>query len=537
MQKIFFPRMIPENSLCARSCMLLIICIFVFLIAASSCRTGLNNSAGPPNIVYILADDLGYGDLSCLNEHAAWTTPSIDEIAAGGMTFTDAHSGSALCTPTRYGIITGRYSWRSTLKSGVTWSWDKPIIEPDRMTVASLLKDYGYTTACIGKWHLGLGWQMQDEHPDSIDFSKPVAGGPIELGFDYFYGITASLDIPPYVYIENNRPTSIPTKFTVSRDKYGWWRWGHTGDDFIHDRVLPHLTEKAVQFIEGHFAENKENPFFLYIALPAPHTPILPTDEFQGITGTNPYGDFVVQVDWTVGRVMQVLEKHGVTGKTLVIVTSDNGCSPEADYEELARFGHNPSYVFRGHKADIFEGGHRMPFLVRWPDKISPGTTSSQTICLTDLMATCAAILDYALPPEAGVDSYNLLPAFSGEVNDPIREATVHHSANGSFAIRKGKWKLILCPGSGGWSYPRPGVDDMTGMPDVQLYDMENDRAETTNLHDQFPEVVEELKTLLMKYIEEGRSTPGPPQPYIDQAHWPGLEWMKRKSIDPSGSQ
>ncbi len=518
-----------SNVWCSVSSIFLMIVFPFLMIAVNSCGTHMDNTPDVPNIVYILADDLGYGDLSCLNENAAWKTPSLDEIAAQGMIFTDAHSGSALCTPTRYGIITGRYSWRSTLKSGVLWSWDKPIIEPERVTVASLLKDHGYTTACIGKWHLGLEWQMQDDHPDSIDFSKPVRGGPIELGFDYFYGITASLDIPPYVYIENDRPTTVPKKFTVNRDKYGWWRWGHTGDDFVHEQVLPHLTEKAATFIEHHLVENGKAPFFLYFALPAPHTPILPVDTFKGITGTNPYGDFVVQVDWTVGQVMDVLEKHGLTENTLVIVTSDNGCSPEADYDELAKFGHNPSYVFRGHKADIYEGGHRMPFLVRWPGKINPGTYSAQTICLTDLMATCAAILQDTLPPEAGVDSYSLLPAFSGEAKDPIREATVHHSANGSFAIRKDKWKLILCPGSGGWSFPRSGVDDTTGMPDIQLYDMESDPSEKTNLQDQFPDVVEELKILLAKYIEAGRSTPGPPQPYVKQEPWPGLEWMGEK--------
>ncbi len=529
MKRIVFFRSVYSTLWCHGQCLLWMMSITLFIIAVNSCKTRWKNSPGPPNIVYILADDLGYGDLSCLNENAAWKTPSMDEIAAQGMIFTDAHSSSAVCTPTRYGIITGRYSWRSTLKSGVAWSWDKPIIEPDRITIASLLKENGYATACIGKWHLGLGWQMQDDHPDSIDFSKPVTGGPIELGFDYFYGITASLDIPPYVYIENDCPTTVPTKFTVSRDKYGWWRWGHTGDDFVHEQVLPHLTEKATSYIESHLAENNKKPFFLYFALPAPHTPILPTDEFQGITETNPYGDFVVQVDWTVGQVMKVLEKHGLTENTLVIVTSDNGCSPEADYEELAQFGHNPSYLFRGHKADIFEGGHRMPFLVRWPAKIHPGTTSDQTICLTDLMATCAAIMDQQLPTEAGVDSYNLLTVFSGETNKPIREATVHHSVNGSFAIRKGKWKLILCPGSGGWSYPRPGVDDMAGMPAIQLYDMENDLSETTNLQDQYPDVVEELKDLLIKYIVEGRSTPGPPQPYVKNETWPGLEWMRKK--------
>jgi len=493
-----------------------------------SCQTGSDELSDKPNIVYILADDMGYGDLSCLNENAAWETPSMDEIATQGMIFTDAHSGSAVCTPTRYGILTGRYSWRSTLKSGVTWSWDNPIIEPDRATVASFLKDLGYSTACIGKWHLGLGWQKQDEYPDSIDFSKSVTGGPVDLGFDYFYGITASLDIPPYVYIENNRPTMVPTRFTVNRDKFGWWRWGHTGDDFVHDQVLPHLTEKAVQFLDDHSTRNRQDPFFLYFALPAPHTPILPTEKFQGASGTNPYGDFVMQVDWTVGEIMKVLAKHGLSENTLFIVTSDNGCSPEADYKELAEFGHNPSYLFRGHKADIYEGGHRIPFLVRWPEGINPGSTSDQTICLTDLMATCAGVLDVPLSDESGVDSYSLLPLFSGRDERFVREATVHHSINGNFAIRKGKWKLILCPGSGGWSYPRPGVDDVTGMPPIQLYDLENDISEMKNVQDQYPEVVEELKSLLIKYIEEGRSTPGTPQPNVEKENWPGLGWMEK---------
>ena len=518
------------NRIYFRSTMNLVLLITVFsilLCVTISCQTSSNDLSERPNIVYILADDMGYGDLSCLNEEAAWKTPSMDEIAAQGMIFTDAHSGSAVCTPTRYGILTGRYSWRSTLKHGVTWSWDKPIIEPDRYTVASFLKDNGYTTACIGKWHLGLGWQKQDEYPDSIDFSKPVTGGPVNLGFDYFYGITASLDIPPYVYIENDRPTMVPTRFTVSRDKQGWWRWGHTSDDFKHHQVLPHLTAKALQFIDDHMTEKSEDPFFLYFALPAPHTPILPTEEFQGASGTNPYGDFVMQVDWTVGEVLKALEKNGLTENTLFIVTSDNGCSPEADYKELAEFGHNPSYLFRGHKADIYEGGHRIPFLVRWPEGINAGTSSDQTICLTDLMATCAGILGAHLSDEVGVDSYSLLTAFSGTDHQPIREATVHHSVNGNFAVRKGKWKLILCPGSGGWSYPRPGVDDVTGMPPIQLYDLENDISETTNVQDQFPEVVKELKSLLTKYIEEGRSTPGPPQSYIEKENWPGLEWME----------
>jgi len=480
-----------------------------------------------PNIVYILADDLGYGDVSAFNENAAWKTPNIDLLAEEGIQFTDAHSGSAVCTPTRYGILTGRYSWRTSLKEGVLWSWDEPLIQPDRMTVEDMLKSDGYTTACIGKWHLGLGWQYLEDDPDSVDFSQPLDGGPMTAGFDYFYGIAASLDIPPYVYIENDQSTTVPVKYTVSTDKYGWWRNGLTGSDFEHVQVLPQLTTKAVDFIHQH-AETKPNqPFFLYFPLPAPHTPILPTDQFKGRTSTNPYGDFVVQVDWTVGQVMQALEANGYKENTLFVFTSDNGCAPHVGYEELAQFGHDPSYVFRGTKADIFEGGHRIPFVCRWPGVIPAGTSSDQTICLTDLMATCADIIEAELDAQTAVDSYSLLPILKGEtLSGSLREATVHHSVNGSFAIRKGKWKLVLCPGSGGWSFPKPNSQEVKGLPPVQLYDLENDVGELENLQDQYPEVVQELKDLLKQYIEKGRSTPGPPQEYVKVADWPGLAWM-----------
>jgi len=476
-----------------------------------------------PNIVYILADDMGYGDVSAINENAAWKTINMDRLATAGMVFTDAHSGSAVCTPTRYGVLTGRYSWRSRLKSGVLWSWDNALIEEDRITVGSLLQNYGYYTACVGKWHLGLGWQYSDEDPDSIDFSKPVLNGPVTRGFDYFYGITASLDIPPYVYIENDCSTTVPDEYTESKTKYGWWRKGLTGSDFDHEQVLPHLTEKAVSFINRHIDEKGDKPFFLYFALPAPHTPILPTEEFQGRSDTNPYGDFVLQVDNTVGQVMNVLERRGIEDNTLFILTSDNGCSPAAQYDELEKFGHDPSYVFRGHKADIYEGGHRIPFIVRWPANVKAGTVSDQTICLTDLMATCAAIVGYTLKESAGEDSYNILPVLLGEDNESIREATVHHSANGSFAIRKGKWKLIMCPGSGGWSYPVPKEAKEMNLPAVQLYNLENDIVEQNNVYDQYPGVVEELKNLLEEYIRTGRSTPGESQEYVKKEGWPGF--------------
>ncbi len=481
-----------------------------------------------PNIVYILADDLGYGDVSAFNENAAWQTPNIDRLASEGMIFTDAHSGSAVCTPTRYGVLTGRYAWRSSLKSGVTWSWDDALIQEGRITVGSLLQTHGYKTACIGKWHLGLGWQQHEEIADSIDFSKQVLRGPVTRGFDYFFGIPASLDIPPYVYIENDRVTALPDRMTISETKYGWWRLGHTGSDFIHEQVLPKLTEKAVAFIDNHVKNNNNLPFFLYFPLPAPHTPILPLPEFQGKTGTNPYGDFVFQVDWTVRQILEALEKHGLTENTLIIFTSDNGCSPQARYDELAEYGHNPSYIFRGHKADIFEGGHRIPFMARWPGVIKPGTRSEETICLTDLLATTADIMDDPLPDNAGEDSYSLLPLFEGEsFSTPLREATVHHSVNGSFAIRKGKWKLILCPGSGGWSYPVPVEAKKMDLPPFQLYDMSIDIGEQNNLAADYPRMVNELKELLKQYILSGRSTPGEPQEYVKSEKWPGLTWME----------
>lgn len=480
----------------------------------------------PPNIIYILADDMGYGDVSAMNPEAAWKTSNIDQIAREGMRFTDAHTGSAVCSPTRYGVLTGRYSWRSRLKQGVLWSWDPPLIAQGETTVASLLQKQGYGTACVGKWHLGLGWQYHGEYPDSVDFSKAITGGPTTLGFDYFFGITASLDIPPYVYIENDRPTRVPVNYTENTSEYGWWRNGLTGDDFIHEQVLPTLTDKAIAFINRHMEEEPDLPFFLYFPLPAPHTPILPTDAFKGKSGTNPYGDFVLQVDHTVGQILETLEKHKISENTLIIFTSDNGCSPEANYAELSRFGHDPSYHFRGHKADIFEGGHRVPFLARWPGYIKAGTANHQVICLTDLLATLADITGSVADPKTGVDSYSLLPAFLGKNKQAIREATVHHSVNGSFAIRKGPWKLILCPGSGGWSDPKPGSPETESLPPYQLYNLDKDPEETENLVEEEPEVVAELSGLLRTYIKNGRSTPGPAQENTAAENWPGLTWM-----------
>lgn len=475
----------------------------VLMLFLQSCQEEAPPEKSHPNIIYILADDLGYGDVSALNPESAFTTPHLDAMVKRGMNFTDAHSGSAVCTPTRYGILTGRYAWRSSMQSGVSWSWSPALIPAERNTVGDLLQKNDYHTACIGKWHLGLDWGTDDS--DEIDVTLPIAGGPNELGFDYFYGITASLDIPPYFYIENERITATSIDTVEAMSGKAFWRRGPIGNDFKHEEVLPVLTAKAVGYIQERSQEDQ--PFFLYFPLPAPHTPILPTAEFQGKSGTNTYGDFVLMVDDVVGQINQTLEELGIADNTLLIFTSDNGCSPMADFEELAGFGHHPSAIYRGHKADIFEGGHRVPFLVQWPDVIAAESQYNGTVCLTDLMASCAAIVGDSLAANEGEDSFDLLPVWKGDVTkEEVRSATVHHSINGSFAIRQGKWKLNLCPGSGGWSDPKPDAARSGNMPPVQLYDVSADPAEEHNLAAEEPELVERLTALMERYIQEGKS-------------------------------
>ena len=468
-----------------------------------------------PNLVFILADDLGYGDVQCLNPDGKIATPHLDRLAATGMVFTDAHSSSAVCTPTRYGILTGRYNWRSSLKNGVLGGYSPRLIEAGRLTVPALLKQHGYATACIGKWHLGLDWPLKQggiakDYGDGwdVDYTRPIRNGPTALGFDYFFGISASLDMPPYVFIENDRAQGVPT---VEKT---WIRKGPAHADFEAIDVLPTLTAKAVQYIDQRAAEAPAGrPFFLYLPLNSPHTPILPTAAWQGKSGLNAYGDFVMQTDQAVGEVLQAVDRGGLRENTLVIFTSDNGCSPSANFPELAAKGHHPSYQFRGHKADIFDGGHRIPFIARWPGRIQAGSASDQLVCLVDWMATCADILGAKLPETAGEDSVSLLPALLGQARGPLREAVVHHSINGSFSIRQGPWKLELCPDSGGWSAPKPGSAEAKRMPPIQLYDLAADVGEQHNVHDEHPEVVQRLTKLLEKYVTDGRSTPGAAQP------------------------
>ncbi|MDN5202261.1 arylsulfatase [Fulvivirgaceae bacterium BMA10] len=498
-----------------------------FLISVVSCnqstqeKSDIQASGKLPNIIYVLADDLGYGDVSSFNGRGKIKTPNLDQLAAEGMKFIDAHTSSAVCTPTRYGIMTGRYNWRSRLKSGVLGGTSPALISQDRSTVASMLKAHGYHTAFIGKWHLGWNWSMDENK--KIDFSKPVTHTPNDLGFDYAYGHSGSLDMAPYVYVEDGMATAVPTDTTENRDFQGFWRKGLTAPDFIHEDVTPNFFRRAISYVEERSKES--NPFFLYLPLPSPHTPILPTEEWQGKSELNPYGDFVIMIDAYMGKLMQAVKDAGVEENTLIIFTSDNGCSPRAKYDELIEKGHNPSHIFRGHKADIFEGGHRVPFITRWPRVIEPGTITGETICTTDLMATCAEIISYQLKDNEGEDSFSLLPLFRQvQLTAPVREATVHHSINGSFAIRKGKWKLILCPGSGGWSAPKPNADETAELPPIQLYDISIDPEERRNVHAENPEIVNELRQLLIKYVEDGRSTPGAKQSNHGTERWPQLD-------------
>jgi arylsulfatase A len=500
------------------------------LLALLLCAAASLHAASKPNIIYILCDDLGYGDVKALNADGKIATPHMDRLAKGGMIFTDAHSGSSVCTPTRYGVMTGRYAWRTRLHSGVLGGLSPHLIAPGRETVASLLKKNGYHTACIGKWHLGMDWVRPENKPVNanniedreqvwnVDYSKPIANGPTSVGFYYYFGISASLDMVPYTFIENDRVSKLPTEdkkfaMTEGREDKKFTREGPTAPGFHTSQVLPALTAKVVAYI-GQLASDAKSgkPFFIYMPLNSPHTPIAPSKEWQGKSGISPYADFVMQTDATIGAILDTLEKNGIAKDTLVIMTSDNGCSPMANFPELKEHGHNPSYVFRGHKADAFDGGHRVPFLVQWPAQIKAGSRSAQTICHTDFMATVAHILDVKLADNTAEDSVSFLPALKGEDKEPLREAIVHHSINGSFVIRQGQWKLALCPGSGGWSDPRPGSPGEKDLPPIQLYDLASDIGETKNLQAEHPEIVTKLTDLLKKYIADGRSTPGTKQ-------------------------
>lgn len=468
-----------------------------------------------PNIVFVLADDMGYGDVSCYNPKSKIQTPNLDRLAREGVRFTDAHAPSAVCTPTRYGVLTGRYCWRTRLKSGVLFGFDDHLVEPARTTVASMLKEQGYHTACVGKWHLGWDWQKRDgvSEPDEddptrgVDFRKPILNGPTTVGFDWFYGIAASLDMPPYCYVENDRPTVIPEGVVEGSPWDAFWREGVIAEGFRHIDVLPHLTERAVDYI--HQRDGAQQPFFLYFALPAPHTPVLPIEQFQGASQAGDYGDFCVQVDDVVGRIMQALDEIGAAENTLLIFTSDNGPEHIA-YPRIRQYGHYSMGPLRGLKRDTWEGGHRVPFIARWPRRIPGDQVTSQVICLTDLLATAADIVGASLPLDAGEDSLSFMPALTGgSVGTSLRQAVVYHGIRGELAIRRGDWVYIDAPTGEGSREPQWFKEERGYMPHEypgELYNLADDPAQRKNLYAEHPKMVAELKTLLDKYKSEGRS-------------------------------
>lgn len=446
--------------------------------------------ATPPNIVYLICDDLGYGDIQCLNpDHGKIPTPHVDKLASEGMIFTDAHSGSSVCTPTRYGVMTGRYSWRTRLQKGVVTGFAPSLIAEDRTTVARFLQDQGYHTTIVGKWHLDFQYldpKTSEPYSQKQHKTPPIGAkipdGPIHRGFDHYHGF----------HHARNMEAVIVDDEVVAHDDV--------------ENMLPRLQREAVSYIESR--AGKDAPFFLYLPLGSPHTPIVPTEEWKGKSGLGDYGDFVMQTEAVAGAVSEALERNGFTENTLFVFTSDNGCSKAAGIDKLADQGHIVSGHLRGSKADIWDGGHRIPFIVRWPAVIEPGTTSDQLICLTDLFATAAEILETDLPAGTCEDSVSFLPALSGKAIESTRNGVIHHSISGHFAYRQGPWKLILARGSGGWS--SPGEKASKKELPVQLYHMAKDVGETRNLYTENPDQVAKLLELLEDDVRSGRSTEGP---------------------------
>lgn len=478
--------------------------LFSFASALLSCfLLGQNVEADHPNIVVILVDDMGYGDAGCYNSDSKIPTPNIDSLANMGIRFTDAHAPGPLCHLSRYGLMTGRYPFRAT-----TGLWRKqPSIDKDQVTIASLLKSKGYHTAMVGKWHLGF---------DEQGYDKPLKGGPVDVGFDSYFGIRASTDIPPYFYIRGDRAVSPPTMPIEANQSEGWspiqgafWRKGEIAPDLELKDVLPRFTEEAIAVIESHAKNEMKNeqakPLLLYLAYPAPHTPWLPDPEFNGKSSASMYGDFTNMVDFNIGQVLTALEQNAMSENTMIIFTSDNG--PVWYEEDVKRFGHDSSGGLRGMKADAWECGHRMPFIVRWPGTVEPGTVTDQTICFTDLLATFAELVEYELPASAGPDSFSFLSVLDGSQPEqqPVRQHLVIAAGSKAFTIRKGNWKLINTLGSGGFSKPKK-IAPQPGGAAGQLYDLGSDIGETKNLYTQYPDLVAELNKALDEIVKSGSS-------------------------------
>lgn len=481
----------------------------------AACKTRGPIGRRHPNIVIILADDMGVGDVQALYPQGKIPSPHLDRFAREGMVFTDAHSASAVCTPTRYGLLTGRYAWRTRLQEWVIDAYEPPLIASDRLTLPKTLQRQGYHTACIGKWHLGWDWSGEGEaRAKKPDFSLPIESGPTTRGFDYYFG-TDVPNFPPFTFIENDHVVTLPTAQNVPDPiAHIGFNGAPMAPGWRFDEILPAITERAVEYI--HERAQTDSPFLLYFSMTTPHEPVSPSDRFKDKSRIAPIADLVMETDWSAGQVIQALESAGIADNTLVIFTTDNGHSHYTGWDDLVAAGHQPSGPYRGHKGEIWEGGHRVPFMVRWPGHIKSGTTSDQLLCLNDVMATCAAVVGETLPDNAAEDSFNMLPAMLGMVHEPIRDSLVHHDVKGNFAIRQGPWKLVI-------------LAQKDGEPTYELYNLEEDIAETVDRSSEFPGEVERLLRTLENTIERGRSTPGESQPNdtleIDPFHLPPQRW------------
>lgn len=475
----------------------------IILFTAFSCLSENNNKSGDlPNVIFIMADDMGYGDAGCYNDQSLIPTPNIDRLASEGTLFTDAHSAASVCSPSRYGLLAGRYCWRTRLKQGVLIGYDETaLIESDRNTLASVFKENDYKTACVGKWHIGLNWAVKDgytlknddntwrgdnttfrENEENIDFTKPVSGGPNDLGFDYsFITFGCSTSDPPYVFIEDSYPVSVPTE--MPPEEYiglPGFVPGLMDSEWSQEEVDMIFTNKGIKFIEDHLKESPKDPFFLYLALSSPHIPFLVPDIVKGKSSEGPRGDLVNLVDLCVGEITKVIEENNLGDNTLIIFTSDNG-------PRRGKNGHKSAGDLRGYKASIWEGGHRIPFIARWPGKINAGLKSDAVISFTDMFATFADLTGVS-EIKGGEDSYSVLNDLFGKENEIINEKPrIFHSAKGLFAIRKGKWKLI------------EGENNAENVKDIkgQLFNMDEDPYETANLWDEDPDMVNKLLDLL----------------------------------------
>ena len=478
-----------------------------------------------PNIVIIYADDMGYGDLSCQNPNSKVPTPNLDKLASEGMRFTDAHSSSGICSPSRYALLTGTYHWRR--QHDIVGAFGKPFFKGTDITLPQLLKTKGYTTACIGKWHLGWNWEFKNPPsgeimqwgkmrkvylPNDIDWSIPVGGGPLDRGFDYYFG-DGTINFPPYAWVENDQFIEAPTEVmdinNIGYDtKEGNWEFrpGPKVKDWNPYNVLPTLTKKTVEWINK---QDASNPFFLYFALPSPHAPIIPNDEFDGTSQAGGYGDFMVQTDWVVGEVLKALKEKGLEKNTIVIFSSDNGTESYA-WERAEKYGHFSMGNFRGLKRDVWEGGHHIPFIIKWPEEIESNSISNEVISQVDIMATIANITGIELPKNAAPDSYDMTDIIKGkEYESPLREATVHNTYNSIWGIRKGDW-LYINDSTGGHRELPESFKELTGYTDFNteglLFNMEKDSEQRNNLYEKYPEKIIEMEKLLKEYRKKGYS-------------------------------